>query len=119
MLGGLQVSLTKAVLCLRVGRYTDHAMRVTTEIHEQSDGLQAPAGKLCFQLQNVCLQNTSGCTHRDTVGFFDLAPDRLRESTERDDLSTAHSAWISEGVVCSVQAPHSVLFALCMHILEY
>lgn len=107
MLGDLQVSLTKAVLCLRLGRYADHAMRVTTEIHEQSHGLQAPAGELCFQLQNVCPQNTSGSAHR------------LRESTDRDDLSTAHSAWISEGVVCSVQAPHSVLFALFMHVLEY
>ena len=66
-------------------------------------------GKLCFQLQNVCLPSEYLKLHVHRQSGF-LWPGAGASCIERDDPATPHSAQFSEGVFC----PGLSLGTLCL-----
>lgn len=102
----------KAMLCLRLGCYTDNTRWVRTECHEQSDGLQTPAvlGEALFSASER-LPSEYLRLHIGKVGFFGMEPE---PAAQREMIWPFHTA-LSFLKVCSVQASHSVLCALYSH----
>lgn len=98
----------KAMLCLRLGCYTDNTRWVRTECHEQSDGLQTPAGEALFSAsEHLPSEYLRLHIHRQSRFLWHGA---RASCTERNDLTIPHSTQFSEGVFC----PGLSLSTLCL-----